>query len=154
MTKYVLSKMTNAVSYRNYRYIGDRNATQNQSLLPVPTDTVIIRGGANRPSQRGGFGEAAQDISGNVLWTPRGVVTTLTDEEYDRVKDHWLFKKHMANGMLAIVGEEVVGNHKKVARITEDMEGQDPGALLTKDTIAQKIKVKTPSEELVTDGFH
>jgi hypothetical protein len=153
MTKYVLSKMTNAVSYRNYKFIGDRNATQNQSLLPIPADTVIIRGGANRPSQKGGFGDTDTDASGNVIWTPRGVVTTLTDEEYERVKDHWLFKKHMEGGYLAILDEDISGDHKKVARIADDMEGQDPGAQLTKDTVAQRIKVKTPDRELRTEGI-
>lgn len=153
MTKYVLSKMTNSVSYRNYRYIGERGATQNQSLLPIPTDTVIIRGGAGRPTQKGGFGDSEQDTSGNVIWTPRGVVTTLNDEEYDRVKDHWLFKKHLEGGYLAILDEDVSSDHKKITRIAEDMAGDDPGAQLTKDTIAQKIKVKTPDKELDTQGL-
>jgi hypothetical protein len=146
MTVYVLSKMTNAVSYRNYRMVGDVNGKQGP--LPVPTDTVIIRGGADRPSQRGGFGEASEDINGNVLWTPRGVVTKLTDDEYERVKEHWLFKKHMEGGYLAVVTSDVVDNHKKVTKIVEDMEGQDPSAQLTKSTVGQRIKVKTPSKEL------
>lgn len=146
MTVYVLSKMTNAVSYRNYRMVGDVNGKQGP--LPVPTDTVIIRGGADRPSQKGGFGESAEDINGNVLWTPRGVVTKLTDDEYERVKEHWLFKKHMEGGYLAVVGSDVVDNHKKVTKIVEDMEGQDPSAQLTKSTVGQRIKVKTPSKEL------
>jgi len=153
MTKYVLSTMTNSVSYRNYKYIGDANATQNQQLLPIPEDTVIIRGGANRPSLKGGFGEAENDINGNVLWTPRGVVTMLTDEEYARVKEHWLFKKHLAGGYLEVVDEDISGNHKKVAKIAANMEGQDPSAQLTKDTIAQRIKVKTPDKELDTQGY-
>jgi hypothetical protein len=153
MTKYVLSTMTNSVSYRNYRFVGDRNATQNQALLPIPTDTVVIRGGANRPSQKGGFGEQANDLNGNVLWTPRGVITVLTDEEYDRVKDHWLFQKHMAGGYLEVVNEDVHGNHKKVAKIAAAMEGQDPGAQLTKDTLAQRIKVKTPDKEISVEGY-
>jgi hypothetical protein len=153
MTKYVLSTMTNSVSYRNYKYIGDAGATQNQSLLPIPADTVIIRGGANRPSQSSGFGEQEKDINGNVLWTPRGVVTTLTDEEYDRVKDHWLFKKHMAGGYLEVLDNDISSDHKKVARVAANMEGQDPGAQLTKDTIAQRIKVKTPDKELDTQGI-
>jgi hypothetical protein len=152
MTVYVLSKMTNSVSYRNYRYIGDKNATANQSLLPIPADTVIIKGGADRPTQKGGFGDAEQDLSGNILWTPRGVVTKLEDEEYDRVKDHWLFKKHLAAGYLAVLDEDISSDHKKVSRIAEDMPGQDPGALLTKDTIAQRIKVKTPTKELDAEG--
>jgi hypothetical protein len=153
MTVYVLSKMTNSVSYRNYRYVGDRNATSNQALLPVPTDTVIIRGGADRPTMRGGVGEQSNDLSGNVLWTPRGVVTELTDEEYERVKEHWLFKKHMKNGYLAVLDEDISGNHKKIKRIAEDMEGQDPGAQLTKETLAQRIKVKTPSREVDVNGY-
>jgi hypothetical protein len=151
--KYILSKMTNSVSYRNYKYVGDRNATSNQSLLPIPSDTVIIKGGADRPSQRGGFGDAETDMSGNILWTPRGVVTALSDEDYDRVKEHWLFKKHMDDGYLAILDEDISNNHKKVSRIAEDMAGQDPGAQLTKDTIAQKIKVKVANKELDTEGI-
>ena len=154
MTVYVLSTMTNSVSYRNYRYVGDKDATKNQSLLPVPTDTVIIKGGANRPSQSSGFGVAAQDLSGNMLWTPRGVVTRLTDEEYERVKGHWLFAKHLEGGFLAILDEDISGNHKKVSRIAEDMEGQDGGAQLTKDTIAQRIKVRTPSGEVSAGGYN
>jgi hypothetical protein len=146
MTVYVLSKMTNGVSYRNYRLVGDANSKQ--GALPVPTDTVIIRGGADRPSQKGGFGEAAEDFNGNVLWTPRGVVTKLTDEEYDRVKEHWLFKKHLAGGYLAIVDSNTADNHKKITRVVEDMEGQDPAAQLTKSTVAQRIKVKTPVKEI------
>jgi hypothetical protein len=153
MTKYVLSTMTNSVSYRNYRYVGDRHATQNQALLPIPTDTVIIRGGANRPSQKGGFGDQETDKSGNILWTPRGVVTVLTDEEYERVSQHWLFKKHMEGGYLVCLDEDISGNHKKVAKIAASMEGQDPGAQLTKETLAQRIKVKTPEKELQVDGM-
>ncbi len=144
--------MTNSVSYRNYRYVGDRNATQNQALLPIPVDTVVIQGGANRPSLKGGFGEQANDLNGNVLWTPRGVVTVLSDEEYDRVKDHWLFKKHMDGGYLVCLDEDISGNHKKVAKVAAMMEGQDPGAQLTKDTLAQRIKVKTPNKEISVEG--
>ena len=154
MTKYVLSTMTNSVSYRNYKYVGDRNATQNQSLLPIPADTVLIRGGANRPTQRGGFGNSETDPSGNVIWTPRGVVTALDDEEYERVKDHWLFKKHLEGGYLTVLDDDISGDHKKVARIADDLNTQDPGAQLTKDTVAQKIKVKTPDKELDTQGYN
>lgn len=153
MTKYVLSTMTNSVSYRNYKYIGDRNATANQSLLPIPADTVLIRGGANRPSQKGGYGDQATDVSGNILWTPRGVVTPLSDEEYERVQKHWLFKRHMDKGFLVVLDEDISGNHKKVSKIAATMEGQDPGAQLTKDTVAQRIKVKTPDRELDVQGM-
>jgi len=152
MTKYVLSTMTNSVSYRNYKYIGDKNATQNQSLLPIPADTVMIRGGANRPSQKGGFGDTETDPSGNILWTPRGVVTALSDDEYERVRNHWLFKQHLEAGYVVLLDEDLSGNHKKVAKIAAQMEGQDPGAQLTKETVAQRIKVKTPDKEMDIQG--
>lgn len=147
MTVYVLSKMTSPVSYRTYRMIGDVNSKQGP--LPVPNeDAVIIRGRAGLPSQKGGFGESTQDINGNVLWTPQGVVTALTDDEYERVKGHWLFEKHLKGGYLAIVKPDVAENHKKVKTIVEDMAGQDPSAQLTKETVGQRIKVKTPTKEL------
>lgn len=152
MSKYILSKMTNSVSYRTYRLVGEVNAAQKTGPLPVPhPNPVIIRGGADRPTQRGGFGDATEDINGNVLWTPRGVVTKLSDEDYERVKDHWLFKKHLEGGFLAIVDTDISTDHRKVKRIAEDMEGQDRAAQLTKETVAQRIKVKVPSKELSQD---
>ena len=149
MSKYILSKMTNSVSYRTYRLVGEVSAAQKTGPLPVPhPDAVIIRGGADRPTQRGGFGDASEDINGNVLWTPRGVVTKLSDEDYGRVKDHWLFKKHIDGGFLAVVDNDISHDHRKVKNIADDMEGQDRAAQLTKASVAQRIKVKVPTKEL------
>lgn len=141
---YILSKMANSVTYRTYTMRGDKS--QKAGLLPMPDpNPITIKGGAERPSQRGGFGDVAQDISGNVIWTPRGVVTTLSQEDYDRLKGHALFQKHMEGGYLAVVTSDVANNHKKVSRIAEDMEGQDRALLLKKETIAQRIKVNVPT---------
>jgi hypothetical protein len=145
---YVLSTMTNAVTYRTYRFIGDPKNNQNQSLLPIPEpDPITIRGGANRPNQKGGFGDTSEDLNGNVLWTPRGVVTRLTQEQYDKVKEHWLFQKHLTGGFLVVLDKEP--DHKRVKRMVEDGEinKDDKAAQLTKDTVAQRIKVKTPTKE-------
>jgi hypothetical protein len=146
---YILSKMTNSVTYRTYRLVGD--AKQKAGPLPVPNgDEITIRGGADRPSQRIGFGEASNDINGNVIWTPRGVVTKITQDQYDRLKEQYLFKLHMDGGYLAVVDLSTSESHKKVARVAEDMEGENKDALLKKETIAQRIKVKTPG---VGDGL-
>jgi hypothetical protein len=146
---YIVSTMSESVSYRTYSFIGNAHETKNQSLLPVPhPDPVIIRGGANKPSLKGGFGDANEDINGNILWTPKGVVTKLSAEDYERVKDHWLFQKHLKGGYLSVLERDVSGNHKAVSRVASDMTEQDPSKQLTKETVAQKIKVKVPSKEL------
>lgn len=160
-TVFVLSTMANSVTYRTYRMVGAVNKDQKQGPLPVPeANPITIRGGADRPSQKAGFGEQAEDINGNVIWTPRGVVTRLTQEQYDRVKEHPLFIKHMEGGYLAVVNADVADNHKKVTRKVEEMRetaqertgdataGQDRSKPLTNDTVAQRIKVKVPQKEL------
>jgi hypothetical protein len=144
MTVHILSKMTDSVKYNTYNFIGNKSDNTKQNLLPISrNDGVLIRGGAGRPSQKIGFGDRAQDPNGNVLWTPAGVVTTITDQEYDRLKDHWLFKKHLENGVLEVVTSDVVDNHKKVKLIAEDMP-RDGAALLSSDVLAEKLKVKIP----------
>lgn len=149
MTIYVVSTMANAVSYRTYTLRGDANTSRNAVPLPVPDpNPVVIKGGADRPSGKSGFGDRKEDLNGNPLWTARGVVTALSDEDYERVKDHWLFKKHVEGGYLEVVNRDISGDHKAVSKIAAVMNGEDPFKQLTKETIGQRIKVKVPSKEL------
>lgn len=150
---YILSTMTNSMSYRVYRTIGLENPEKGPRIVaPINEETITIRGGANRPSQRLGFGDQHQDINGNVLWTARGVVTPITEEQYDKLKDHWLFQKHVKNGRMQVVNRDISGNHKVIKRIVEDdMNASDNQAQLTKDTVAQRIKVKVPMKELAQE---
>lgn len=148
MSVHILSKMTNSVSYRTYRFIGNANESKNQSLLPIPNgDNILIRGGANRSSQTIGFGDQSQDVSGNMLWTPAGVVTSITDEQYSRLKDNWLFKKHVENGHLEVVNASAANNHKEVIKIANGM-ASDNSAPLTKATIQGRVKVSIPTSEI------
>lgn len=149
---YILSTMTNSMSYRVYRTIGLENPEKGPRIVaPINAETITIRGGANRPSQRLGFGEQHQDINGNVLWTARGVVTSITEEQYEKLKGHWLFQKHIQKGLMEVVNRDISNDHKAVARIARDMTATDGHAQLTKDTVAQRIKVKVPMKELAQE---
>lgn len=149
MTVYIASTMVNAVSYRTYTLRGDSNASRNAVPLPVPDpNPVIIKGGADRPSGKSGFGTRLEDVNGNPLWTAKAVVTELSDEDYERVKDHWLFKKHLAGGFLEVLNKNIGSDHKAVAKVAAGMNEEDPFKQLTKSTIGQRIKVKVPSKEL------
>lgn len=149
---YILSTMTNSMSYRTYRTIGLENPEKGPRIVaPINSETITIKGGANRPSQRLGFGEQHQDVNGNVLWTARGVVTSITEEQYEKLKGHWLFQKHVAKGLVEVVNRDISGDHKAVARIARDMTPADNQAQLTKETVAQRIKVKVPMKELAQE---
>jgi len=150
---YILSTMTNSMSYRVYRTIGLENPEKGPRIVaPINEETITIRGGANRPSQRLGFGEQTQDLNGNVLWTARGVVTSITEDQYESLKGHWLFQKHLKNGRMEVVNRDISSNHKAIARVVEDnMKPSDNQAQLTKDSVAQRIKVKTPMKEIAQE---
>lgn len=145
--------MTNSMSYRFYRTIGLENPEKGPRIVaPVNEDTITIRGGANRPSQKLGFGDQHQDGNGNVLWTAKGVVTPITEEQYERLSGHWLFQKHLSNGRVEVVNRDVSSNHRAIARIVEDgMKASDNQSQLTKATVAQRIKVKVPMNEIAQE---
>jgi hypothetical protein len=137
MSKYVLSTMTNAVSYNVYETIAD---------LPRKKAGVLIHGGAHLPSVRSGFGEMQRDVEGTPIWTAAGVVTPVSDSQYDLLKDHPLFKKHLAGGYLKVVNHDITDNHKLVKREVTSMNRVDAHAQLTPDTFKQKVKMKTPMQ--------
>jgi len=149
---YILSTMTNSVSYRVYRTIGDSQPSKGPRIVaPINEETITIRGGANRPSTKSGFGDRTEDINGNVLWHARGVITPVTDEQYEKLKEHWLFQKHVKGGFLEVVGARDAGSHEAIKKVTSAMNNQDPHAQLTKDTVAQRIKVKTPAKDIAQE---
>ncbi len=143
MTKYVLSTMTNAVSYAFFNDVGG---------LPVIRDKVTIKGGAGLPSLTAGFGEVSKDDEGSPMWTPDGVVTPLSDERYDLVKDHPLFKKHIDKGVLKVINHDITGNHKEVQKQTRSMEKKDGFAQLNPATIGQHCKVKISKDSIDSDA--
>lgn len=137
MSVFVISTMTNSVSYRFYKNVGD---------LPVVQDSITIRGGAGLPSLKSGFGEMGADGEGAPLWTAEGMVTPLSDARYDILKDHKLFKDHLEGGHVKVVNADLTGNHAQVKKEIRSMAPRDNFAQLTPATVGQKIKVKTARE--------
>ncbi len=134
MTQYVISTMTNSVNYRIYKTVGD---------LPTPVKSVRIHGGTGLPSLRSGFGEMSRDEEGVPMWTADGIVTPVSDEDYEVLKDHWLFKKHLEGGYVKVLNRDITENHKEVKKQVATMERRDEFAQLTPATLGQKLKVTT-----------
>lgn len=134
--------MTNSVSYAFFQNAGD---------LPVMRDKVTIKGGANIPSIKNGFGDMSQDEEGIPIWTPQGVVTSLKDERYALVKDHPLFKKHIEKGVLKIINHDISGDHKAVKKHLIGMTASDDYAQLTPATLKKKTSVKMSTQSIDSD---
>lgn len=137
MSIYILSTMTNSVSYAFFDRVGD---------LPVMRKKVTIQGGAGLPSIRSGFGEVTRDGEGSPMWTASGMITPISDEQYAALKDHVLFNKHIDGGFIKVLNQDISGNHKAVEKHVQTMNKRDEFAQLTKDTLKQRIKVKGPLE--------
>lgn len=141
--KFILSTMTNSVSYGFYNHVAD---------LPVIRDKVTIKGGTGLPSLRSGFGEAGRDGEGAPIWTAEGIITPLPDERYDLVKDHPLFKKHLDKGYIKVLAKDISENHKEIKKQVADMTRRDGFAQLTKDTIGEHTKVKISTNSIDSDA--
>jgi hypothetical protein len=139
MSKYIVSTMTNAVSYTIFSKIRDKIGD-----LPTIKKKITIWGGAGIPSNKSGFGDLAQDkVQETPLWTAQGIVTPVSDENFEILKEHWLFKKHLDAGRVRVVNEDLRGNHKAVKKVVTNMEKSDRFAQLNKDTLKMKVKVTT-----------
>lgn len=138
--KFILSTMTNGVSYAMYDHAGD---------LPVIRSKITIKGGANLPSMSSGFGEQGQDGEGHPIWTAAGVITPIKDEQYEALKDHWLFKKHLASGHVKVIDDNIIGNHKAVKEHVRDMEPTDGFAQLNPKTIKKHANIKSASVDTI-----
>lgn len=142
MSKYILSTMTNSVSYCFWTKSGD---------LPVLRNKITIKGGKGIPSTRSGFGEMAQDSEGIPMWTADGIVTPISDEQYDSLKDHPIFKKHEDEGLVKVVNKDITGNHREVQRQVATMTKVDGFAQLNKETIGKHTAVKISQESIDSD---
>ena len=55
--------------------------------------TILIKGGANV-------------LDKHTMTTPNGVVTEISDEDYEILKEHTAFKRHMERGFMEVLKEE------------------------------------------------
>jgi hypothetical protein len=141
---YVVSTMTAGVSYCFWLTIDG---------LPRIQDKITVRGGANLPSTKDGFGERSGDGEGQPMWTPAGVVTPIRRDRYEKLKEHDLFKKHLALGFVSVTTQDVTDNHKAVKKIVAGMEPADGFAQLTPATYKDRVKITTKTKELEDGGI-
>jgi hypothetical protein len=134
--------MTNSIRYAFYTKTGD---------LPVMRDSVLIKGGAGLPSITSGFGETSKDVDGVPMWTPDGVITPLSDERYETLKEHPLFKGHIEKGLIKVINKDITGNHREVQKQVATMEKRDGFAQLTPATVGQHTKVKISKDAIDAD---
>jgi rRNA maturation endonuclease Nob1 len=74
--------------------------------------TVLINGGAN--------------VANKNIITPRGVVTEISEEEYNLIKDNALFKTHIDNGYITVEAKSA-----DVDKVVVNMESRSQDAPLT-----------------------
>lgn len=122
---FIASKMAAPVTYAFY--------TKGANKINVVTDEITVNGGADVINKRS-------------LDTPAGVITELPDEKIDKLKSHPVFKMHLANGAVAVLGTE------KEAKKAETELVKDKSSQLTPEDyekgnnekqVAKKSKPKT-----------
>lgn len=120
MTKklFVYSTLTADQRYTNWK--------QGGADMPVPDGEVFVKGGAGVVNDR--------------LWTPRGTVTEITEEDRAILESNSDFLLHKENGFVEI-SEELVAVEKAAA----DMESRDGASpLLPEDLPADQQPTLPP----------
>lgn len=142
MSKYIVSTMSMAVKYTFYSELPQNGNTKaGAGPLPNIKKQILVRGGAGLTSATSGFGEMAKDQGGSPLWTPDGIVTVVSDADYELLKEHHVFKSHLEKGLVRVVNQDISQNHGAVVKETRGMS-HDPFAPLTSATADKRIKVK------------
>lgn len=108
MTWHIYSTLSASTQYVTYRKNDSRE-------MAIAEKRITIKGGANVASKN--------------LITPRGVVTTVSDEDYAELMQNPVFLKHLEGHY--IFCDPVKANANKVAE--KNMEARDVSAPLTPD---------------------
>jgi hypothetical protein len=91
--------------------------------MPRVDRTVLIKGGAN--------------VADKHFVTPLGVVTEISAEDYELLKENKLFQTHVENGFITTDAK-----HVNIDKIVADMTGADQSAPLTPQDY--EVADKTP----------
>ncbi|MDE2100259.1 MAG: hypothetical protein KGL39_23615 [Patescibacteria group bacterium] len=121
MAFHIYSTLANTQHYTMY----DRSKDKNQ--LPRVKAQIMVHGGAN--------------VSNKQFVTPKGVMTTVSDEEYELLKDNHVFKQHVANGHI-----QVESRKYSLDKVVKDMTEKDKSAPLTPDDYSKRIPVVPGSD--------
>lgn len=111
MEHYIYSTLTGSQAYQVYRKGG--------ADLPVVDKTILVAGGAN--------------VANDHFITPKGVVTSITDDDLQLLEQNPVFALHKANGFITVEAKEV-----SVERVVSDMEARDEAAPLTESDFIEK----------------
>jgi len=133
MSVFVLSTMTQSVGYAVWETVDG---------VPIQRNKIMIHGGAGIPSLKSGFGDMIQNAEGQPLWTAAGLVTTISDGDYETLKDHKVFKQHLQDGLLKVLSKNISENHKEIKKVAADMS-HDSFQVLTPKTLKMRVKVTT-----------
>ena len=115
MTVYVASRMATGVDYAFYK--------KGPSGLNEVYKTITINGGADV-------------INKKTLETPHGIVTSLSDEDFDLLKSNAVFQEHLKNGCLNFY------NNYKAADNAEKTLTKDNSKQLTPEDYKKQGKRK------------
>ena len=132
MTVYIVSSMTQSVSYNAY----DTSDPSNPRLQRK----ILIRGRAGIASETSGFGDMISDEAGRPIWTPQGDCTAVSDSDFELLQANKIFMRHMEKGYLRVVKTDITSDHQRISKETRD--GFQP---LDATRLQQKIKVTTAS---------
>lgn len=124
MSKYIYSTLANDNAYTVYVKGPD---------LPSVARTILVKGGVGVADKR--------------FDTPRGVVTTVTDEEAEVLQENPIFQRHMKNGFITI--DDAKADPEKVAA---DMESRDPGGPLVPGDFEDDAKDERDGKARPTGG--
>lgn len=119
---YVYSTLTNSQKYVNYQPILEGQ------LIHQSAYEVHIRGGAN--------------LSDKHLHTPRGVVTVVSEEDYEELQKNPEFQKHVERGFITVDKKEV---HVEVA-VARGMQQEDASAPVTPNNYSNQPDIRTLKE--------
>lgn len=123
MAKYVYSTMTSPVEYGVWAKGGGD--------LPSLKRTIRIEGGSN--------------VSNKHFITPRGVLTVVSDEDFEILAKDAVFNRQMKRGFITVENKEAAS----VERVVSNMESQDGSAPLTPNDFDG---VNGPQPELTEEG--
>lgn len=112
---YVYSTLASDVAYTNHVAGGGD--------IPVALPPVLIRGGAGVANDR--------------IITPQGVMTEVTGEQLDYLRENPVFKLHEENGYVLVSSDEI-----RIESAVADMNGRDESAPLVPQDLPKDSQPK------------
>lgn len=100
---YIFSTLTCDNAYTLYRQTDPRQ-------LGYIEKSILIKGG--------------HGVAGKHLITPKGVMTEVTDADYEILKDNYHFQQHIANGFIVVEKKKL--DTEEVAAKMEDRDASAP----------------------------